>query len=347
MRPNLFDYATGELSQDAFLLWFLRWSDPKYKDEDCSLHQCSRLFVNRLLGLDGSLEISTIKVNKQVKHIDVFCIVNDEYAIIIEDKTNTSEHGRQMTKYSKEIETSAKYKHLQKHCIYFKTGSESQQNIDAIRNNYVKANDGIWHFSVWQRQDMIDVLNTYSGTNVILLDYRDRITRIEKAFLDYPNLPVNQWKWGTWEGFYKELESLMDKSEGFWWGTVNAKDGAFACAAWHKIEIENERKVKLQIDGHPNRDGNRLCIKMEVSKDDEKTKLGLLRSYGKELIAAAKERKLELSKPTRYSGKGHIMTIACTDIGSIIPENFSLSEIMDKLHQYQALLDDFVSKHKE
>ena len=33
MRPNLLDYATSELSQDAFLLWFLRWSDPKYKDE--------------------------------------------------------------------------------------------------------------------------------------------------------------------------------------------------------------------------------------------------------------------------------------------------------------------------
>ena len=66
MRPNLFDYATSELSQDAFLLWFLRWADPIYKDEDLSLHQCSCLFVNRLLGLDDSLEISTIKVEKQV-----------------------------------------------------------------------------------------------------------------------------------------------------------------------------------------------------------------------------------------------------------------------------------------
>ena len=348
MRPNLFDYATSELSQDAFLLWFLRWSDPKYKDEDLSLHKCSRLFVNRLLGYDGSLEISTIKVEKQVKHIDVFCIVNDEYAIIIEDKTNTSEHGRQMTRYSKEVETSAKYKHLQKHCIYFKTGNESQQNIDTIRDNYIKANDSMWHFSVMQRQDMIDVLNHYSGNNVILLDYRDRITRIENTFLNYLNLPVEEWSWGTWQGFYKEMESLMDKSEGFWWGTVNSIGGAFVCAAWHRIEIKNGRKVKLQIEGYPApRKDSRLCIKFEAPQEEEREKMRLLRSYGSELIAAAKERNLVLTKPKRYSGKGDVMTLACADIGTIISEEFSITEIINNLQKYQKLIDDFAAKHQE
>ncbi len=348
MRPNLFDYATSELSQDAFLLWFLRWSDPKYKDEDFSLHLCSRLFVNRLLGYDGSLEVFTIKVEKQVKHIDVFCIVNDEYAIIIEDKTNTSEHGRQMTRYSKEIETSAKYKHLQKHCIYFKTGNESQQSIDIIRNNYIKAHDGVWHFAVMQRQDMIEVLNNYSGTNVILLDYRDRITKIENTFLNYRNLPVYEWSWGTWQGFYKEMETLMDKSEDFWWGTVNSVRGAFVCAAWHRREFKNGRKIKLQIEGYAApRKESRLCIKLEAPYEDERDKMSLLRSYGRELIAAAKERKLPLTKPKRYSSKGDVLTLACNEIGSIISENFSISEILKNLQQYQTLIDDFTSRHSD
>lgn len=343
MRPNLFDYATSELSQDAFLLWFLRWSDPKYKDEDPSLHECSRLFVTRLIGIDGSLDVTSIKVDKQVKYIDVFCIVNDEYAIIIEDKTNTSEHGRKMTRYSKEVEKSAKYQHLQKYCIYFKTGNESQQNIDAIRNNYIKANDGAWHFSVMQRQDMIDILNRYSGVNVILLDYRERITRIENTFLNYLNVPVSEWGWGTWQGFYKELEAKMDKSEDFWWGTVNAISGAFVCAAWHRLNFKDDRKIKLQIEGYAApKKGSRLCIKLEAPKDDERGKMQLLRSCGHELIAVAKERGLELGKPKRYSGKGDVMTLACVDIDYIISEEFSLSQIMNNLSKYQQLLDDFV-----
>lgn len=348
MRPNLFDYATSELSQDAFLLWFLRWSEPQYKEEDSSLHNCSRLFVNKLLGFENSLDIKTIQVEKQVKHIDVFCIVNNAYAIIIEDKTNTSEHGRQMTRYSKAVETSTKYKNLQKYCIYFKTGNESQQSIDIIRNNYIKAHDGVWHFAVMQRQDMINVLNHYSGTNAILLDYRDRITKIENTFLNYRNLPVNEWSWGTWQGFYKEIESLMEKSENFWWGTVNSIGGAFVCAAWHRRELKNGRKIKLQIEGYaaPRKD-SRLCIKLEAPQENEREKMSLLRSYGRELIDAAKERKLPLTKPKRYSGKGDVLTLACAEIGSIISENFSISEILNNLQQYQTLIDEFTLKHSD
>lgn len=347
MRPNLFDYATSELSQDAFLLWFLRWSDPKYKDEDLSLHECSRLFVNRLLGMDGSLDVETIKVEKQVKHIDVFCIVNDVYAVIIEDKTNTSEHGRQMTRYSKAVETSAQYKHLQKHCIYFKTGNESKQNIDTIRNNYIKANDSTWCFSVMQRQDMIDVLNHYSGNNVILLDYRDRITRIENTFLNYLTLPVDDWSWGTWQGFCKELERSMVRSNDFWWGTVNSIGGAFVCAAWHRIEFKKAHKLKLQIEGYPApRKDSRLCIKLEAPNDDEREKMNLLRSYGRELISMAKERGLEIKKPQRYSSKGDVMTLVYANIHYIIPGDFNINQILINLEKYQDLVDEFVERHK-
>lgn len=344
MRPNLFDYATSELSQDAFLLWFLRWADPIYKDEDLSLHQCSCLFVNRLLGLDGSLEISKIEVEKQVKHIDVFCIVNDKYAILIEDKTNTTEHGKQMTRYSKIIESSAKYQHLQKHCIYFKTGNESQKDIDTIKDKYVKTNDRTWHFTVMQRQDMIEILNQYSGTNVILLDYRDRITRIEKASLRYRDKSVSEWSWSAWQGFYKELETAIDK---LWWGTTNAKSGAFACAAWHKKSFKNDQKIKLQIEGYPApQKGSRLCIKFEAPNEDEKAKMKLLRSYGKELREIDKS--LKLDKPKRYSAKGKVMTLACVEITSVIPEQeeFNLSQILNNLQQYQQLLDNFVTKHQ-
>ena len=29
MKPNLFKYATSELSQDAFICWLLEWAKPQ------------------------------------------------------------------------------------------------------------------------------------------------------------------------------------------------------------------------------------------------------------------------------------------------------------------------------
>ena len=56
--PNLFDFATSELSHDAFIAWLLSWADPAFEDEP--LHSFSRSvlfdFINMILlgktGLD-------------------------------------------------------------------------------------------------------------------------------------------------------------------------------------------------------------------------------------------------------------------------------------------------------
>lgn len=34
MEPNLFHYASSELSQDAFLLWLLEWANPANAEYD-------------------------------------------------------------------------------------------------------------------------------------------------------------------------------------------------------------------------------------------------------------------------------------------------------------------------
>lgn len=352
-RPNIFDFATSELTQDAFLIWFLRWSEPIYKDIDPSLHECSMLFINKLLNFDGSFKVKTIEVVKQFNYIDVFCVINEEYAIIIEDKINASEHGNQMTRYSKAIESSLKYQHLQKYCIYFKTGNERQQNIDAIKNKYLKENGNNWHFNVFKRQDMIEVLNSYLGKNEILMDYRDKIIKIEKAFLDYLNLPVSKWSWLTWEGFYSEMELKFEQSEDCWWGAVNPPSGSFACLAWHRLFLNNDRKVKLQIEAHPSshklqieehpsHKESRLCIKLEAPKDNKKEKMQLLYDYYHILDRKGKENNIELNRPSRFSARGGNMTVAYVNIESIIFGEFNLSQITENLRKYQKLLDDFV-----
>lgn len=32
-HPNIFTYATSELSQNAFIAWLLSWADAKYKNQ--------------------------------------------------------------------------------------------------------------------------------------------------------------------------------------------------------------------------------------------------------------------------------------------------------------------------
>jgi hypothetical protein len=49
MKPNLFQFATKELSQDAFLSWFITWSDPCYKEINSELHKQSKYFISEVL----------------------------------------------------------------------------------------------------------------------------------------------------------------------------------------------------------------------------------------------------------------------------------------------------------
>lgn len=44
MKVNLFDYATKELSQDAFLLWLIKRTDSKCTDDNM-LHNTTVSFV--------------------------------------------------------------------------------------------------------------------------------------------------------------------------------------------------------------------------------------------------------------------------------------------------------------
>lgn len=93
MKPNLFNYATSELSQDAFLLWLLEWANPSNSEYDPELHLTAKVFLRRIIDVDDKFDIKSVVCKKQQYHIDVLAIVNNEIAVIIEDKINTQERG--------------------------------------------------------------------------------------------------------------------------------------------------------------------------------------------------------------------------------------------------------------
>ena len=177
MKPNLFTHATSELSQDAFILWLLEWADPECAAKDKALHETAKEFV-RLLLEDKELEIRSIECKKQEHHIDVFAIVNEEYALIIEDKTNTSEHSNQLKRYSEWVQGEKKYSSLELHCVYYKTGNESFAKLKRLSENYGKDYPEE-NFCSITRKEVLDVLKQSTTKNAIFCDYVEHLQEIQ------------------------------------------------------------------------------------------------------------------------------------------------------------------------
>ena len=74
-RPNLFDYATHELSQDAFLIWLIRYADKNFQ-EDAQLHAIAQKFLQKILNRPN-LTIDTVECWKQWENIDITAKINE------------------------------------------------------------------------------------------------------------------------------------------------------------------------------------------------------------------------------------------------------------------------------
>lgn len=102
-QPNIFHYATSELSQDAILSWIIEWANPQNKNNDEQLWQLGVEFV-RMLTNNNNLNISSIKIKRQWEHIDICVEINSDTVLIIEDKTFTSEHSNQLQRYQSSLQ---------------------------------------------------------------------------------------------------------------------------------------------------------------------------------------------------------------------------------------------------
>ena len=124
---NLFNFATSELSQDAFFCWSLNWLAVK-EDTDDPYYKYGKAMLDLFLGENKKDIYKEVEVLKQFNRIDVLVLFKDnqdnQYALIIEDKTNTSEHNEQIKKYKEKLNEELskrqdiKYKNLTENQIY-------------------------------------------------------------------------------------------------------------------------------------------------------------------------------------------------------------------------------------
>ncbi len=292
-RPNLFDFATSELSQDAFIGWLLSWAAPENKKIDSELNMTATRFIQAIFRKHNKTEpaaISKIEVRKQHHNIDVQCIINDTYAVVVEDKTATKNHSGQLVRYRK-VMREAGYKDENILPIYYKT--EDQSDYSIIEDSGYK---------VFLRDDILQVLNTYTGTNTILLDYRDRLQFISNEVSSYQSLPINKWNWRSWIGFYLRLqEELTDGN----WDYVPNNGGGFFGYWWHSRNSKDST-IYMQIEQ------DKLCFKIAPKVNDTIGRRTERTKWYKRIMEKSKEQELSVKKPKRF-GNGSHMTVCIFD----------------------------------
>ncbi len=285
--PNLFSFATGELSQDAFLCWLLSWADPQFTQHNEPLNKTASLLIDRLFSLaelKKPASVQTVKVVKQYKHMDVLVIVNDEFALIVEDKTFTKHHSGQLERYLAEITKT--YPREKAAAIYLKTGDQANYSeIEAAG------------FRCLRRKDLLEVLEagrTFGVSSDIFRDYHNYVLGIEQSVLAFRSKPPGEWDWNCWTGFFVELQKQLDDGA---WDYVANPSGGFMGFWWHG---RGNSYLLLEQD--------RLCFKIE--EVDESLQSTEWDRWHERLLSVDAEKKLK--RPSRRRSASN-MTVALWD----------------------------------
>ena len=228
--PNLFDYATKELDQDAVLAYILAWADPAYKPSNPRLHRLGTAMLRALLATKiGEAAVPTVNslaVERQVDHIDLLARINikneDGLVLFIEDKLGTDEQPNQIERYRERVKK--RYPNRKIVPVYVKTRNASRQRLPSKKK-----------CGRFLRPDLLKMLNQFPNTgDTIVENFREHLQGWEYETNRYLHDPVSKWNENELaiEGFYIELEKRManeDKSYGPDWTLEHNRGGEVLC----------------------------------------------------------------------------------------------------------------------
>lgn len=314
MRPNIFKYATHELSQDALICYVLSYYNEILKETYPLEYLFAENFLYHLTEKIGLkyLQIKKLKIEKQILAMDILLIINDNIYIIIEDKTFTSERKNQMNGYREKVINNYKVKEENVYCIYYKTGDESYSNISLIQQGK--------NIYTILREEIISLFKKYKGSNIIHEDYLLNLIDIQnerECFKDR-DLRISSFSWNEIIGFYNELdksffklkqEGIMPKDIGFNWHYTPNKKGGFMCYYFENVVNFNKYSYYLQLEFTSDKNNEKIIkdnlrFVIKVSSDAKDISLlykglGILKeNYGDKIV-----------KPSRFAS-GNWMTQA-------------------------------------
>ena len=195
---NLFDYATKELSQDAFLRWFI----------ENDYNGSGRELLGILANVNPS-EISNIRTWAQSEHIDIcvdFNVGSEPHILIIEDKVNTGDHSNQLVRYMKSVQkwnnSSEKYKNRKSHFVFYKTRILSE----ADKEHIISQSIGDEKYS-WIVFDLLKInsffLKYIKSDNLIIQQYAEYVNGLT---YDSTNVVIpKEHRIIAWKSFFERV----------------------------------------------------------------------------------------------------------------------------------------------
>ena len=317
--PNLFNYATSEFSQDAFICYLSELAKIENKKEDNLLHNIAIEFIQKLIGED--LEITNVEICRQWYNIDVLLLINEKHAIIVEDKKGTKEHSNQLNRYKKTV--TKKLPNYEVIGIYYKM--EEQGDYSGVEQaEYKKIT----------RADMLELLEKYKeGKNTIIQNYTQRLFMIENWVNSYKNLKVDDWGWHSWIGFYTYLQKELNDGN---WHYVPNHSGGFLGFWWHFKEIEESILFYVQLEQE-----NTIYFKLIFNKNFDTNIKRQLRDKLREILFL-KQNNFVISKAGRSGG--YSMSIAKIDNFIIEKEDgtASIEKTFENIKKIEKLFDEVV-----
>jgi len=247
MKPNIFKYATSELSQDAFFCWLLEWSNKKYNDE--KLNGISLNFINYICqntNKDRINSVESIKIVKQEKNIDFYAIINDSLIILFEDKTGTSTHDNQLERYKKYIENYNNYRHSY---VYIKSDIIFSNEIEEVRK------EGYLIIDLYKLAELLDNISI----NEIYDEYIEYLHDKKNKYISYLTEEVKNWKSENWFGFIHKLNCKLEDSK---FGKHYKGDDTWWLVLSIKYDKEQDNEVRLEIN-------NKDCVIKTTFSENE------------------------------------------------------------------------------
>lgn len=254
-ETNLFNWATSELSQDAFICWLLSFA--KNQRDNPQLSACAWDFIRRIPNLKNAKQL--VRIDRQVVvefperrngRIDVLLTV-DDYTVIIEDKIFSPADDEQLENY---IEALGAKKSIG---VFYKPVSQCRFSKK---------------FFTFTRDELFPIFKPYKDKidNDIFTDYLEYLQHFDDEENAYKSLPISQWYGIRYNGFFEHLKDcgLVPKDAGY--GYVANPQGGFM-AMWWDSKTPQQVKTFNFDDNHFNHlyiqiEDDRICLKMSLEQ---------------------------------------------------------------------------------
>lgn len=192
ITPNIFDYATSELSQDAFICYLLAFGKEEFKGS--KEYNAAHKFLEECDVIGENI----IQIKRQYNKIDIL-VETDKHFIIIEDKIYTEEHGDQIVRYVEALRDEINNKKLGKNIkvCYFKTDDYLRHYITT--NKEILAQEDCKSLN---REFILQLLKDIRQNNLIFDSFcKHWETPDNDVYLD----DVSTWTRRTWFQYLKKL----------------------------------------------------------------------------------------------------------------------------------------------